>query len=88
VNTSGTEALSQTNLQNIFTSSNYTKLTSLLSGSGQYVPMAANGAGVIPNVGAAPASLAKGDIWYNTTTNQLSTTMVLQPKRLAPAPPV
>ena len=66
VNTSGAEVLSQTNLENIFSSSNYTALTGLLAGSsGLYSKPAANGTTPLANV-SSPASPSAGQIWYDS----------------------
>ena len=66
VNTSGSEVLSQTNLENIFSSSNYTALTGLLAGSsGLYSKPAANGTTPLANV-SSPASPSAGQIWYDS----------------------
>ena len=66
VNTSGSEVLSQANLENIFSSSNYTALTGLLAGSsGLYSKPAANGTTPLANV-SSPASPAAGQIWYDS----------------------
>ena len=61
--------LSQATLENIFSTSNYPLLTSLLLGtSSKYVVASPNGA-VIPSVSTAPASPASGQIWFNPSAN-------------------
>ncbi len=65
VNIAASQVLSQSNLENIFTSANYSSLTSLLAGSSTlYNKPAANGTTVVPAI-ASPSSPAAGQIWYN-----------------------
>ena len=64
-----TTTLSQTNVANIFSATNYPLLTSLLGGtSSSYVTSNTNGA-KIPTVGGVPTSLATGQIWFNSSAN-------------------
>ena len=64
-----TTTLSQTNVANVFSTTNYPLLTALLGGtSTSYVGSSTNGA-KIPTVGGVPASLAQGQIWFNSSAN-------------------
>ena len=64
-----TTTLSQTNVANIFSSSNYPILTSLLAGTNaQYVKSSSNGA-VIPSVSGTPSATTTGQIWFNSSAN-------------------
>ena len=64
-----TTTLSQTNVANIFSSTNYPLLTALLGGtSTSYVSGSATGA-KIPTVTSAPSSPAVGQIWFNSSAN-------------------
>lgn len=67
-NTTGSQVLSQSNLESIFTSSGFSALNSLLAGtSGLYTKVAANGTAVLPTA-SAPATPAAGQIWYDAGT--------------------
>lgn len=67
VNTTAGQALSQSNVENIFTTSNYNLLLSLLNGTSTlYTKPAANGTIAIPNLTSTPpATPAAGQIWYD-----------------------
>ncbi len=69
VKTSGANVLSQSNLENIFTNTNYTNLVNLLATpAANYVSTQTNGSIVVPSVAGAPgAGLAAGQIWYDST---------------------
>ena len=61
--------LTQTNVANIFSATNYPLLTALLGGtSTSYVGSSTNGA-KIPTVAGVPSSLAQGQIWFNSSAN-------------------
>lgn len=65
VNATAPNALTQANVENVFTASNYAVLTALLNGTSTiYTKPAANGTLALPNV-AAPATPAAGQIWYD-----------------------
>jgi trimeric autotransporter adhesin len=65
VNTGAGQVLSQANLENVFTTGNYSTLTSLLAGTSTlYNRPASNGTSVLPNL-AAPTTPTAGQIWYN-----------------------
>ncbi len=65
VNTSGTEVLTQNNVETIFDNANYTKLTALLAGtSSLYNKPASNGTSVLPNI-AIVSTPAAGQVWYD-----------------------
>ena len=66
VNTTAPASLSQSNLENIFSTTNYPALTSLLAGtSALYSKIAANGTETLPSV-SAPASPTAGQVWYDS----------------------
>ncbi len=69
VKTTGANVLSQSNLENIFTNTNYTNLTNLLATpAANYVSTQTNGSIALPSVAGAPgAGLAAGQIWYDST---------------------
>ena len=63
-----TSFLSQANVANIFSSTNYPALTALLAGSGNgYVTAPASGGAKIPSVATAPASPTAGQIWFSSS---------------------
>lgn len=65
VNAGAPNALTQANVENVFTASNYAVLTALLNGTSTiYTKPAANGTLALPNV-PAPATPAAGQIWYD-----------------------
>lgn len=68
-----TAAVSQANLESIFSSTNYSRLTSLLSvPPANYVQTGANGSAALPVVVGNPSSgLAAGQIWYDSGANVL-----------------
>jgi len=69
IDTAGT--FTQTNVETVFDGTNYPILTSLLSGnSTDYVQTNSNGA-ELPTLGGDPASPAVGQIWYDTSLNQI-----------------
>ena len=64
-----TTSLTQSNVSNIFSSTNYPLLTALLGGtSSSYVTSSTNGA-KIPTVIGVPSTLAQGQIWFNSSAN-------------------
>ena len=66
-----TPELTQANVESVFSSPNYGRLTNLLSGSStDYVH--ANGSGAtIPGFASAPSSAANGQMWFDTLTGEL-----------------
>ena len=64
----GTTALTQANLESIFTTPTYSILQSLLSGN--YVQTGSNGAS-LPALASAPTSPPQGSIWYDSATHQV-----------------
>ncbi len=72
-NVLGSNVLSQANLESIFTTTSFPRLTSLLSVPvSNYVQTGTNGSALIPSVAGNPGSgLAVGQIWYDSTANQL-----------------
>ena len=67
-----TASLTQANVANIFSTSNYAQLVLLLSGSSNsYVTRASDGAAVVPSLSTNPSSPAAGQIWYSSTGNSL-----------------
>ncbi len=73
VNTTAPASLSQANLENIFSTTNYPRLTTLLSvPPANYLQTGTNGSVEVPNVSGAPgAGLTAGQFWYDTGSNQL-----------------
>tara|TARA_B110001454_G_scaffold219111_1_gene250053 strand:- start:56878 stop:59235 length:2358 start_codon:yes stop_codon:yes gene_type:complete len=71
VNNSGSSVLSQSNLENIFSSTNYPNLVNLLSvAPTNYVRTGTNGSATLPSVSGNPASgLTAGQIWYDSVAN-------------------
>lgn len=72
VNTAAGSALSQTNLESLFTSvSRFNALSAVVDGtSSNYVQSSAGGAR-LPVITGAPTSPAEGSIWYDTTDDRL-----------------
>ncbi|MCB9027052.1 MAG: hypothetical protein H6625_12080 [Bdellovibrionaceae bacterium] len=70
VNT-GTASLSQVNIENVFSTTNYPNLVDLLSISPtEYVRTGSNGSASIPQITGDPGSgLAAGQIWYDDAAN-------------------
>jgi len=69
VNTTGTEVLSQANLESLFTTA--ASLTNLqAAAAGNYVQKGANGAN-LPAFAGAPAAPVAGNLWYDSTANQI-----------------
>ena len=65
-----TTTLNQANVSNIFSSTNYPILTSLLAGtSSSYVSSSSSGGAKIPSVSSAPASPVAGQLWFNASGN-------------------
>ena len=62
-------ALTQTNVSNIFSSSNYPLLTTLLAGTNPSYVTASTGGAKIPTVVGAPASPAAGQMWFSSSAN-------------------
>jgi hypothetical protein len=71
VNTSGSNVLSQSNLESIFSSSNFSNLSNLLSQpAANYIKSGSNGSAILPVIVGNPASgLATGQIWYDSAAN-------------------
>lgn len=65
--------LTQVNVENIFSNTNYPRLSALISiPTNNYVTSGANGAISIPAIPSDPSSgLSKGQVWYNSTSNLL-----------------
>ncbi len=65
--------LTQTNVENVFSTTNYPILTSLLAGTSTlYVPNGTNGAPQLPQFGASgPTAPSVGEIWYDTSSSTL-----------------
>ncbi len=68
VNNTGSVALSQVNLEALFTTPAYSNLQSILAGN--FMHTDASGA-TLPSYASTPAGVSAGDIWYDTTTNQI-----------------
>jgi hypothetical protein len=71
VNSGGSAVLSQANLENIFSSTNYPNLVNLLSVTPtSYVRTGTNGSATLPSVSGDPATgLTAGQIWYDSVAN-------------------
>jgi trimeric autotransporter adhesin len=68
VASSASTALTQANLEAVFTTPAYTNLQSILAGN--FISTDTNGAN-LPSYATAPAGAAAGDIWYDSVTNQV-----------------
>jgi len=68
VNNSGSTVLTQANLEAAFTTPAYTNLQAVLGGN--FLRTDTSGA-ALPSYAANPAGAATGDIWFDTTTNQI-----------------
>jgi len=66
--TSASTALTQANLEAVFTTPAYTNLQSILAGN--FISTDANGAN-LPSYTATPGGVTAGDVWYDSTTNQI-----------------
>jgi hypothetical protein len=63
-------SLTQPNLENVFSPTNFPVLLALLGGtSTQYVGSGTNGAENLPQVSGSPVSPTAGQIWYDAATN-------------------
>ena len=71
--TSDSYVLTQSNIESVFTSTNYSRLNSLLaSPATNYVQTGSNGSITVPNISGNPTSgLAVGQIWYDSAANTL-----------------
>lgn len=71
--TAATTLLTQTNVENIFSATNYPRLTALLNTPiNNYITSSGNGAVALPQLTSDPSSgLSKGQIWYNSASNLL-----------------
>ncbi len=73
VNTNSPANLSQSNLENVFSNSNYPRLTSLLAvPPANYVQAGSNGAAGVPQIAGQPSTgLSSGQFWYDSGGNVL-----------------
>ena len=63
-------SLTQANVENVFSTTNYPLLLALLGGSSnQYVMAGANGAADLPSVSGSPATPTAGQMWYDASSN-------------------
>ncbi len=67
-NSSGSTVLTQANLEALFTTPAYTNLQSILAGN--FMKTDSSGAS-LPSYAANPAGASTGDIWFDSTTNQI-----------------
>ncbi len=67
-NTAGGVSLSQASLEAVFTGTAYTNLQSILNGN--FMRTDTSGA-TLPAYASNPAGLSTGDMWYDSTTNQI-----------------
>lgn len=71
INTIGVQ-LSQSNLENVFSSTNYPTLTGLLAGTSNLYAKSDSTMGTrLVASSSDPTSASAGSLWYDTTTNQL-----------------
>lgn len=61
-------SLNQTNLETVFTGSGWTNLQSILSGN--FLRTDSSGA-TLPSYAATPGGVSIGDMWYDSTTNEI-----------------
>lgn len=72
LNLGTTTNLTQANVENIFSVTNYPRLNTLLSVQpSQYVTLGSNGSLGVPAASSDPASPVAGQIWYNSISNVL-----------------
>lgn len=73
VKTTGSNVLSQANLESVFTSSYYANLMALLAipATSSVVQTPTNGGATLPSVSGNPSSPAAGQIWYDSVANVL-----------------
>jgi hypothetical protein len=70
VKTTGGSALSQANLENVFSSSNHVNLLALLAiPAANVLATPANGGAALPSYAGNPSSPAAGHIWYDSGSN-------------------
>lgn len=63
--------LSQTNMEHVFSPTNYPTLVDLLAGNSQMYAQKSNGVLSVAPVAGNPGSMAQGNMWYDTSTNTL-----------------
>ena len=68
INNSGSTVLTQANLEALFTTPAYTNLQSILAGN--FMKTDSSGA-TLPSYASDPAGLSNGDMWFDSTTNQI-----------------
>ena len=68
VNNSGSTVLTQANLEALFTTPAYANLQAILGGN--FIKTDASGA-ALPSYASTPAGASNGDIWFDSTTNQI-----------------
>ncbi len=68
VNNSGSTALTQSNLEALFTTPAYTNLQSILAGN--FMKTDSSGAS-LPTYSSDPSGLSNGDIWFDSTTGEI-----------------
>ena len=72
VNNAGSEVLTQTNLENIFSVSNYPLLTALLAGtSTKYIEASTAAGASLPSYAGNPGTPAAGSFWYDTSAHAM-----------------
>ncbi len=70
LNLGTTPALTQNNVENIFSETNYSRLSTLLSVlPSQYLTQSSNGTIGLPSDSNVPSQPAAGQIWYNPSSN-------------------
>ena len=72
VNNAGSEVLTQANLENIFSVSNYPLLTALLAGtSNKYIEASTAAGAALPSYAGNPGTPAAGSLWYDTSAHAM-----------------
>ena len=70
VKNSGSAVLTQANLENIFSVSNYSTLTDLLGGtSSKYIPASTAAGAALPSYSGNPSTPTAGSVWYDSAAN-------------------
>ena len=70
INNSGSAVLTQANLENIFSVSNYPLLTALLAGtSTKYIEASTAAGAALPTYAGNPGTPAAGSVWYDTSSH-------------------
>jgi trimeric autotransporter adhesin len=63
--------LTQSNVEGVFSSTNYPRLTDLLSGSSEMYMRSTTSGTYVPQTGSSPSSLTAGQMWFDTSLGAL-----------------